>query len=121
MCIRDSANGGAGVAQIRHVRHAQLTQSGAYRRSGAMAAVEASSHHQTKVLVQSGIEFDQQHQCDQHAYGVLQYGNCLLYTSFSGLGSQYELVLHDEETAVGSVSTGDTSVAPPYQEAVLAD
>ena len=40
-----------------------------------MAAVEASSHHQTKVLVQSGIEFDQQHQCDQHAYGVLQYGN----------------------------------------------
>ena len=41
--------------------------------------------------------------------------------TFSGLGSQYELVLHDEETAVGSVSTGDTSVAPPYQEAVLAD
>ena len=41
--------------------------------------------------------------------------------TFSGLGSQYELVLHDEETAVGSVSTGDTSVATPYQEAVLAD
>ena len=68
-------DGSAGVAQVGHVLDAHFFQSSADSGSGAVAAVEAGSHHEAEGLIQSGIELGEDADGQQHTNGVLQHGD----------------------------------------------